>query len=228
MSNVLDNFHTERVYNTLEWGWNGVILVWEDAPGGQIEIEITLDIVDDGRVMFETAVTQGDVTYTMCDDAVAIEKMLPGAVWPYALASGRGLKTHAAHVTPSNSIESNLDVFALTEKQRIFVEIACKIRDVARLLVENESALSDGLNSKLPIDSIWHLHDVCKDIVQSDARGWEGYHLSNATKAIWRVLDIFDDLDESDKEALGDGFLDDLHTYLTLLEQIANGDYFVN
>lgn len=228
MNNVLDNFHTERVYNTLEWGWNGVILVWEDAPGGQIEIEITLDIVDDGRVMFETAVTQGDVTYTMCDDAEAIEKLLPGAVWPYALANGRGLKTHAAHVTPSNSIESNLDVFALTEKQRIFTEIALKIRDVARILVENESALSDGLNNKLPIDSIWHLHDVCKDIVQSDARGWEGYHLSNATRAIWRVLDIFDDLDESDKETLGDGFLDDLHTYLTPIEQIANGDYFVN
>lgn len=228
MSNMLDNFHTERNYNTLEWEWNGVIFVWEDTPGGQIEIEITLDIVDDGRVMFETAVTQGDATYTVRDDAEAIEKLLPGAVWPYALANGRGLKTHAAHVTPSNSIESNLDVFALTEKQRIFTEIALKIRDVARLLVENESALSDGLNSKLPIDSIWHLHDVCKDIVKSDARGWEGYHLSNATKAIWRVLDIFDEMDESDKETLGDGFLDDLHTYLTLIEQIANGDYFVN
>lgn len=33
---------------------------------------------------------------------------------------------------------------------------------------------------------------------------------------------------ESDKEALGDGFLDDLHTALTPIEQIANGDYFVN
>nr|DAS96743.1 MAG TPA: hypothetical protein [Caudoviricetes sp.] len=35
-------------------------------------------------------------------------------------------------------------------------------------------------------------------------------------------------MDESDKEALGDGFLDDLRTALTPLEQIANGDYFVN
>lgn len=61
-----------------------------------------------------------------------------------------------------------------------------------------------------------------------DARGWEGYHLSNATKAIWRALDNFDEMDESDKEALGDGFLDDLHTALTPIEQIANGDYFVN
>lgn len=59
-------------------------------------------------------------------------------------------------------------------------------------------------------------------------RGWEGYHLSNATKAIWRALDIFDELDESDEETLGEGFLDDLHTYLTPIEQIADGDYFVN
>lgn len=228
MSNVLDNFHTRRNYNTLEWGWNGVIFVWEDAPGGQIEIEITLDIADDGRVMFETAVTQDDATYTVRDDAAAIEKMLPGAVWPYALASGRGLKTHAASASPTNAIESNLDVFALSEKQRNFAEIARGIRAVARLLVENESALSDELNSKLPVDSIWHLHDVCKDIVQSDARGWEGYHLSNATKAIWRVLDIFDDLDESDTETLGDGILDILSVWVTAFEQIANGDYFVN
>lgn len=35
-------------------------------------------------------------------------------------------------------------------------------------------------------------------------------------------------IDESDTEALGDGFLDDLHTALTPIEQIANGDYFVN
>ena len=228
MRNILDNFHTERTHNTLEWEWNGVIFVWEDAPGGQIEIEITLDIENDGRVMFETAVTQGDVTYTVRDDAAAIEKMLPGAVWPYALASDRGLKTHTAYASPTNAIESNLDVFACSEKQRNFAEIAREIRDLARLLVENKSALSDELNSKLPIESIWHLHDVCKDIVQSEARGWEGYHLSSATKAIWRVLDIFDNLNENDTEALGEGFLDDLSVWLTSLEQIANGDYFVN
>lgn len=228
MRNILDNFHTERTYNTLEWGRNGVIFVWEDAPGGQIEIEITLDIENDGRVMFETAVTQGDATYTVREDAEAVEKMLPGAVWPYALANGYGLATHAARVTPSNAIESNLDVFALSEKQRNFAEIARAIRAIARILVENESALSDELNSKLPIESIWHLHDVCKDIVQSDARGWEGYRLSSATKAIWRVLDIFDEMGENDTETLGDSFLDCLSIWATALEQIANGDYFVN
>lgn len=228
MSNVLDNFHAGRNYNALEWEWNGVIFVWEDAPRGQIEIEITLDIENDGRVMFETAVTQGDATYTMRDDAEAIEKILPGAVWPYALASDHGLKTHAAYASPTNAIESNLDVFALSEKQRNFAEIARAIRVIARLLVENESALSDELNSKLPIESIWHLHDICKDIVQSDARGWEGYRLSNATKSIWRVLDIFEDLNENDTKTLGDGILDILSIWVTAFEQIANGDYFVN
>ena len=194
-------------------------------------IELTITIADagaDGRVCFETEVRQGDVIHTMREDADAIKDLLPNAVWPYALANGYGLKTFNADMDPYNAVTSILDMFAYSEKMRVFEQIERAIRDLDKLLGENWSALSYEFKLHNPRVALWNLHYFCKNIVLSSARGWEGYHLSNATKAIWRALDVFDDLDESDEEALGEGFLDDLHTALTPIEQIANGEYFVN
>lgn len=229
MKDMLDDFHTANPWDGLDWDRESVTFVWEDAPGGVIELTITIaDAGADGRVYFETEVRQGDVIYTMRDDAEAIEKMLPGAVWPYALASGRGLKTFNADMGPYNELTSVLDMFAYCEKMRVFEQVACAIRDLDKLLGQNWAALSDEFKAYQPRVTLWNLHFFCKNIVLSSARGWEGYHLSGATRSIWRALDIFDELSESDEEALGDGFLDDLHTALTPIEQIANGDYFVN
>lgn len=225
------NFHTVNSYDSLDWGYSygRVTFVWEEAPGGAIEIQVTIDDAgEDGRVTFGTKVTQGDVTYNMTEDTEAIAALLPGMAWPYALANGRGIYHVNAGEAPYDALTSVLDMFALSEKVRAFGQIELEIRDAIKTIKESYGALSGEFKAKFPITKLWHLYDVCKDIVQSDARGWEGYHLSSATKAIWRVLDIFDEMDESDKEALGDGFLDDLRTALTPLEQIANGDYFVN
>jgi hypothetical protein len=95
-------------------------------------------------------------------------------------------------------------------------------------LTRNWDALSDEFKAQLPNGAVWNLRAFCEDIVLSGARGWEGYFLSSATRSLWRALDIFSEMDPNDIEALGDGFLDDLCTALTPLEQIANGDYFVN
>lgn len=229
MKDMLDDFHTANPWDGLDWDRESVTFVWEGAPGGVIELTVTIaDAYADGRVCFDTEVRQGDAIYTMRDNADAIKALLPNAVWPYALASGRGLKTFNADMEPYNAVTSVLDMFAYSEKMRVFEQIERVIRDLDKLLVQNWPALSAGFKCHNPRVALWDLHYFCKNIVQSDARGWEGYHLSNATKAIWRALDVFDELDESDEEALGDGFLDDLHTYLTPIEQIANGDYFVN
>lgn len=229
MKDMLDEFHTANPWDGLDWDRESVTFVQEDAPGGVIELTITIaDAGADGRVYFETEVRQGDVINTMREDADAIKDLLPNTVWPYALANGYGLKTFNADMAPYNAITSVLDMFAYSEKMRVFEQIERAIRDLDKLLYQNWGALSREFKLHNPRVALWDLHYFCKNIVQSDARGWEGYHLSNATKAIWRALDIFDEMDESDKETLGDGFLDDLHTALTPIEQIANGDYFVN
>lgn len=225
------NFHTVNSYDSLDWGYSGgrVTFVWEEAPGGAIEIQVTVDDAGaDGRVTFGTNVTQGDVTYSMFEDAEAIAALLPGMAWPYALANGRGIYHVNAGEGPYDALTSVLDMFALSEKVRAFGQIELEIRDAVKTIKESDGALSEEFKAKLPIMELWHLHDICKGIVTSNICGWEGYHLSWETRKIWRVLDIFDEMDESDKEALGDGFLDDLRTALTPLEQIANGDYFVN
>jgi hypothetical protein len=229
MKDMLDEFHAANPWDGLDWDRESVTFVQEDAPGGVIELTITIaDAGADGRVYFETEVRQGDVIHTMREDADAIKDLLPNTVWPYALANGYGLKTFNADMAPYNAITSVLDMFAYSEKMRVFEQIERTIRDLDKLLYQNWGALSREFKLHNPRVALWDLHYFCKNIVQSDARGWEGYHLSNANKAIWRALDIFDEMDESDKEALGDGFLDDLHTALTPIEQIANGDYFVN
>lgn len=229
MKDMLDNFYTANPWDGLDWDRESVTFVQEDAPGGVIELTVTIaDAGADGRVCFETEVRQGDVIHTMREDADAIKDLLPNTVWPYALANGYGLKTFNADMDPYNAVTSILDMFAYSEKMRVFEQIERAIRDLDKLLGENWSALSYEFKLHNPRVALWNLHYFCKNIVLSSARGWEGYHLSNATKAIWRALDVFDEMDESDEQALGDGFLDDLHTALTPIEQIANGDYFVN
>ena len=229
MKDMLDEFHTANPWDGLDWGRESVTFVWEDAPGGVIELTITIaDAGADGRVCFETEVRQGDVIHTMREDADAIKDLLPNTVWPYALANGYGLKTFNVVMDPYNAVTSILDMFAYSEKMRVFEQIERTIRDLDKLLCQNWGALSREFKLHNPRVALWNLHYFCKNIVLSCARGWEGYHLSDANKAIWRALDVFDEMDESDEEALGDGFLDDLHTALTPLEQIANGDYFVN
>ena len=229
MKDMLDNFYTANPWDGLDWDRESVTFVWEDAPGGVIELTVTIaDAGADGRVYFETEVKQGDAIHTMRKDAGAIKNLLPGAVWPYALANGYGLKTFNADMGPYNALTSVLDMFAYSEKMRAFEQVERAIRDLDKLLGENWPALSDGFKAHQPRVTLWNLRFFCKNIVLSSARGWEGFHLSGATRSIWRALDVFDELDESDTEALGEGFLDDLHTYLTLIEQIANGDYFVN
>ena len=229
MKDMLDDFHTANPWDGLDWGRENVTFVWEGAPGGVIELTITIaDAGADGRVYFETEVRQGDVIHTMREDADAIKDLLPNMVWPYALANGYGLKTFNADMDPYNAITSVLDMFAYSEKMRVFEQIERTIRDLDKLLCQNWGALSREFKLHNPRVALWNLHYFCKNIVQSSARGWEGYHLSNVNKAIWRALDIFDEMDESDEETLGDSFLDDLHTALPPIEQIANGDYFVN
>lgn len=229
MKDMLDEFHTANPWDGLDWDRESVTFVWEDAPGGVIELTVTIfDMYADGRVCFETEVKQGDAIYTMREDADAIKGLLPNTVWPYALANGYGIKTFNADMDPYNAVTSILDMFAYSEKMRVFEQIERTIRDLDKLLGQNWAALSDEFKAYQPRVTLWNLRYFCKNIALSSARGWEGYHLSGDTRAICRALDIFDEMDESDMEALGDGFLDDLHTALTPLEQIANGDYFVN
>ena len=229
MKDMLDDFHTANPWDGLDWDRESVTFVWDDAPGGAIELTVTIaDAYADGRVCFDTEVRQGDALYSMREDADAIKGLLPNAVWPYVLASGRGLKTFNADMGPYNAITSILDMFAYSEKMRVFEQIERTIRDLDKLLGENWAALSDDFKAHQPRVTLWNLRFFCNNIVLSSARGWEGFHLSGATRSIWRALDVFDELDESDEEALGDGFLDDLHMALTPIEQIANGDYFVN
>lgn len=229
MKDMLDNFHTANPWDGLDWDRESVTFVQEDAPGDVIELTVTIaDAGADGRVYFETEVKQGDVIHTMRKNADAIKNLLPNTVWPYALANGYGLKTFNADMDPYNALTSVLDMFAHSEKMRVFEQIERTIRDLDNLLCKKWDALSDGFKVHQPRVTLWNLRYFCKNIVLSSVRGWEGYHLSNATKAIWRALDVFDEMDESDEETLGEGFLDDLHTYLTPIEQIANGEYFVN
>lgn len=207
MKDMLDEFHTANPWDGLDWDRESVTFVQEDAPGGAIELTVTIaDAGADGRVCFETEVRQGDAIHTMCEDADAIKGLLPNAVWPYALANGYGLKTFNADMDPYNALTSVLDMFAYSEKMRVFERIERAIRDLDKLLGENWSALSYEFKLHNPRVALWNLHYFCKNIVLSSARGWEGYHLSNATRAIWRALDVFDEMDESDEETLGYGF----------------------
>ena len=229
MKDMLDDFHTSNPWDGLDWDRESITFVWEDAPGGVIELTVTIaDAYADGRVCFDTEVKQGDAIYTMRENADAIKDLLPHAVWPYALANGYGLETFKADMAPYNALTSVLDMFAYSEKMRVFEQVERVIRDLDKLLGQNWGKLSDGFKLHEPRVTLWNLHYFCKNIALSSAHGWEGYHLSSATKAIWRALDVFDELSESDEETLDEGFLDDLHTWLTPIEQIANGDYFVN
>lgn len=159
MKDMLDDFHAANPWDGLDWDRESVTFVWEDAPGGVIELTITIaDAGADGRVCFETEVRQGDVIHTMREDADAIKDLLPNTVWPYALANGYGLQTLNADMDPYNAITSILDMFAYSEKMRAFEQIERTIRDLDKLLAENWSALSDEFKLHNPRVALWNLH----------------------------------------------------------------------
>lgn len=56
------NFHTVNSYDSLDWGYSGgrVTFIWEEAPGGAIEIQVTVDDAGaDGRGIYHVNAGEG-------------------------------------------------------------------------------------------------------------------------------------------------------------------------
>ena len=188
---------------------------------------------------FEAEVFQPDLEANFGDslesDALEVNEILPGAVWPDVIAHGAGVKTKLVNREAPNELEKVLIDFARREISRVAREVLNEIT-CAKQQVEfcEEERINGGADRRyfealhmIFADLDWKIRGlkaINGPFGSGSCFGWELLGFSDVLWPIWEAENFFDTLVRRD--IVPECVFEDLFTALAPVTQIFTGSRY--